>query len=356
MPRTLALPLSPDSFATQAPFQLLEVRRVSRPALPRVERLARKGPLLQPGPFSQQPDVLGLNLTLGCGHRCVFCSVRGSSGYPGDGTVLVGSDTVARLAGELGSRQPRPRAVYLCPATDPFPPLQAVQQETARVIDLLASQGVEAWLMTRGFVRPLALAVLEKHRERVRLTVGLTTLDRGLQRLLEPLAAPPRLRLRQLARLRALGVPVQVALEPLVPGLTDTRANLMPLLEELARLSIRQVTVSYLFLRPGIRGNLEPALSGLGGASWLAEYARGPVLAANRSAPAQYLPKARRQRGYSAIMALAAEAGITVRINRLTNPDFRLPQPPAPPGLSLRRALGACPEPPGRAVELPFTG
>ena len=44
--------------------------------------------------------------------------------------------------------------------------------------------------------------------------------------MLEPLTASPRLRLRQIRRLRDLGIPVQVALEPLVPGLTDTRDNL----------------------------------------------------------------------------------------------------------------------------------
>ena len=41
-----------------------------------------------------------------------------------------------------------------------FPPIADVQGETARVVATLAERGVEAWLMTRGQIRPAALAVL----------------------------------------------------------------------------------------------------------------------------------------------------------------------------------------------------
>src|SRR5205085_5203841 len=135
--------------------------------------------------------------------------------------------------------------VYLCPSTDPFPPLAEVQAETARVVAVLGEHGVQAWLKTRGWIRPAALEVLAAHRERVKVTVGLTTLDRTMQRVLEPLAAPPRLRLRQIKQLHSLGISVQVALEPLVPGLTDTRANLTAVLDALALAGVHQVTTGY---------------------------------------------------------------------------------------------------------------
>jgi hypothetical protein len=61
-------------------------------------------------------------------------------------------------------------------------------------------------------------------------------------------------------------------------------------------------------------------------------FRRGPVLSGKSVAPAQYLPKVRRQYGYAALMALAANHGIRVGINAVTNPDFRLR--PAAPGNS----------------------
>jgi DNA repair photolyase len=256
--------------------------------------------------------------------------VRAYPGYLGDGVLIVFRNTAAQLEAELARRRRRPRAVFVSPSTDPFPPVKEVQEETAQVIEALARHGVEGWLMTRGAIDPEMMEVLAAHREHVKVTVAATSLDEKLQRLLEPGAAAPRLRLRQIAALRERGVRVQAALEPLVPGLTDTRDNLRPLLQALARAGVRHVTASYLFLRSGIEENLGRALEDSGYDSGLLEaYAGGPVLESPGLAPARYLPRSRRQRGYAALMSLAAEFAITVSVCGMTNPDFA-PARPAP--------------------------
>jgi DNA repair photolyase len=329
MKANLCLPvLAPDFPSPPGPLDTSPPRKSA--GLPRVEWLERKGPVLHPSPMVENGEVLSLNLAMGCAHRCPFCFTKAFPTDPGDDVIYLFADTDEHLARELACRRQRPRAVYVSPSTDPFAPLVEVQAEAARVVEVLAGHGVGALLMTRGFIRPAALRVLAAHREQVRVTVGLTTLDRDLRRVLEPLAAPPRLRLRQVARLRDLGIPVHVALEPLLPGLTDTRANLEPLLDGLADAGVGQVTAGYLFLRQGIRDNLARALEPHGWAEpVLDEFVGGPALEAAGLAPARYLPKARRQRGYAALMALAAERGITVGVSALTNPDFRPPNPAA---------------------------
>jgi DNA repair photolyase len=275
-------------------------------------------------------DVLSLNLARGCGHRCAFSSARAYLSFPGDEVIHLFAESAGQLDKELSARQQKPRSVYVCPSTDPFPPLAEVQADAARVVAVLADHGVEAWLMTRGYIRPSVLEVLAAHHDHVRVTVGLTTVDRTLQRVLEPLAAPPRLRLRQIAALRQRGIAVQVALEPLMPGLTDTRANLLAVLQALASAGVGHVTASYLFLRSGIRDNLVQALQPHGWEALVLDaFAGGPVLQAGGLQPARYLPKTRRQRGYAALMALAADFGITVSVSRTTNPDFQ-PAPGTP--------------------------
>lgn len=325
MSTTIPLPLlqAEDLFSAPvapAPFQ----------HLPRVRSVRRQGAALHPTPLAPSEDVLGLNLARGCGHRCAFCSARAYPTHPGDQVLDVYTDTVQRLQLELAAR-PHLRAVFVSPSTDPFPPLNAVQQVAAEVVGVLARHGVDAWLMTRGLIRPDVLKVLETHRDRVRVTVALTTLDRQLQRTWEPLSAPPRLRLRQIVRLRQLGIPVQVALDPLIPGVTDTRANLSAVLAGLAMAGVRQVTASYVFLRDGIATNLTGALAASGLAEVvLGAFRGGPVLTAPGMAAARYLPKSRRQRGYAALMALAASHAIQVSVGGLSNPDFAGPRRPAP--------------------------
>jgi DNA repair photolyase len=300
------------------------------PSLPAVIPAERSGSLLHATPLAGD-GVLGLNLTRGCAHRCGFCSVRASPSYPGNEVLYLYVDTADRLHTELSTSHPKPRAVFLSPATDPFPPLAEVQSEAARVVATLARHGVEAWLMTRGLIRPALLEAIGAHPSLVRVTIPFTTMRRDLQRVLEPWTAPPRLRLRQVESLQQLGVAVQVSLEPLLPGLTDTPENLSTLLKALALAGVRHVTAGYLFLREGIADNLRADLESHGWADTvLTPFEGGPILAAPGLAPARYLPRTQRQRGYARLMSLAAVHGISVSVSRLLNPDFVAPPAPGP--------------------------
>jgi DNA repair photolyase len=293
------------------------------PSLPMVERVIDSRPLLRPTPLTRQGDVLALDFIGGCGHGCPFCPAR----VGGDGraleTVRLADQVEERLTEELLDLPRLPTAVFVSPTTDPFPPLREVQEETNRIVDLLGRRGIDIWLMTRGFIRPAALEVLRRHAKRVKVTVALTTLDRPLQRALEPLSAPPRLRLKTIHSLREMGIACNAALEPLIPGVTDTRENLLPILDGLSAAGIQQVTVGYLVLHQRNEQHLQATLRPLGlDTLVMEEYVHGPILRHDRGPSGRYLPRPRRQHGYAALMAMAASFGLRVSVNALTNPDF----------------------------------
>src|SRR6516164_3998484 len=96
--------------------------------LPQIVRAPRSGPGLQPTALTADPEVLGLNISRGCAHRCAFCSIRGSRYYDGDRELVLYDDTVGRLTSELDARPRLPRAVFVSPSTDPFPPFAEVQE------------------------------------------------------------------------------------------------------------------------------------------------------------------------------------------------------------------------------------
>src|SRR5262249_27172203 len=150
-PARLALPLAPADAPGGRRLQVHAPVEPALRALPRVERVVRKGVVLHAGPVGAGGEVLSLNLATGCAHRCAFCSARASPRYPGDELVYLHAATADRLHAELSGVLTKPRAVYVSPSTDPFPPLSEVQREAARVVSVLAAHGVEAWLMTRGF-------------------------------------------------------------------------------------------------------------------------------------------------------------------------------------------------------------
>ena len=306
--------------AAEAPlFQLLP------PALPVVERVTGSGLLLKPGPFPNRPEILSLDHVSGCGHGCPFCVARLGGDSNTFGSIGLVADAAGRLSDELLDMPNRPQSVLVSPSTDPFPPLQEIQQETGRIVEVLARQGIDAWLMTRGFIRPTVMDVLRRHAAHVKVTVAMTTMDRPLQRLLESLTAPPRLRLKAIHRLHEAGIACNAALEPLIPGVTDTRENLMPLLEALANVGIRHVTVGYLVLRQRNEQHLQSILRPQGlDTMVMEEYARGPIIGNGRGIAGRFLPRSRRQHGYAALMSMAAGLGLRVTVNALTNPDFSL--------------------------------
>src|SRR5262249_25466017 len=107
-------------------------------ALPRVIRKTRQGPVLHASALGEPGQVLSLNLTMGCVQRCGFCSARAHPIHPGDDTVFLFADTAERLERELANLRRRPRAVFISPATDPFPPSLEIQAENVRVVEVLA--------------------------------------------------------------------------------------------------------------------------------------------------------------------------------------------------------------------------
>ncbi len=296
--------------------------------LPAVEWSRGQGPLLDKNPFGSDPDVRAIHLVGGCAQQCSFCWQLPERGDRGQAIVRLREGAAQQLHAELSRTVPLPRAVYLSPHSDPFPPLAEVQAQSAAVIDVLGRHGVQCWIITRGYIRPAALEVLSRYRRLAKIMVGFTTADRVLQRLLEPLSAPPRLRLRQMRRLGRQGFSVQAALEPLVPGLTDTRENLSAALEALAEAGVKRVTAGYLFLTAGTAERLQERLAPLGkGSLVLDPYADGVERRVPDVGRVRLLPRSYRQQGYARLMSLAAAFGISVSISPLSNPDFTKPEP-----------------------------
>jgi hypothetical protein len=128
----------------------------------------------------------------------------------------------------------------------------------------------------------------------------------------------------------------------LIPGLTDTRDNLLPLLQELAESGVRQISVGYLVLQGKAERDLQAALhkSGLDSLV-LEEYAAARFVRPADGIAGRYLPRSRRQHGYATVMALAAGLGIRVTINALTNPDFTPANPASASRVPSRMRIAA---------------
>ncbi|MCS7160568.1 MAG: hypothetical protein RMJ19_08860 [Gemmatales bacterium] len=217
------------------------------------------------------------------------------------------------------------RAVFLSPRFDPLPPCREVQSALAKLVRQLARFGLQIWVQTRGVMLAEFREALRLCKAQVRVTVALATLDRELSRALEPGAAPPALRLSQLQWLLEEGISTQVTIAPLVPELTDTPENLLPVLSALRTMGWRRATFGYLLLDP-LADWQHPSLVPAHWGKSLAElYEAGSLRQYEVQTWARCLAQRERQRRYARLLTWATELGFELRPSNLADPDFRSP-------------------------------
>lgn len=304
-----------------------EVLTIEAPAGPRLERVMRKGPVLRPSRGIE--GVYGLDLTAGCAIGCPFCHVRGSRRDPGNGRVRFDPLTSIGLDSALDDLENQVRRVVLSPFSDPLPRERPIRAEAVRVVDRLLGRGVEVVLMTRGRVPPAMLRRMAEQPDLCSVAVGLTSLSKTLMRILEPGAATPVGRVRDLKRLVEANLDVEVRLEPMVSGLTDTRENLAPLFQALANAGVRRIITHYLFLVPNLLDKLADDLAPLGWSERLRQdFDQGPVFSVGSVGNTKHYPRDLRQEGLARMTAWAAEHGLILSTGAGQNPDLPRPEPP----------------------------
>ncbi|MFW5905203.1 MAG: PA0069 family radical SAM protein, partial [bacterium] len=182
---------------------------------------------------NRSPDVgfdWSLNPYRGCAHGCVYCYARPTHEYLGfsagldfESRIVVKPDAPELLERELARPSWTPVPLVMSGVTDPYQPGERSLRITRRCLEVLARQRHPVALITKSRLveRDVdLLSSLAKH-DASHVTLSVTTLDRTVQRAMEPRAAPPEHRLAAIRTLADAGIPVAVNVAPVVPGLTD---------------------------------------------------------------------------------------------------------------------------------------
>ena len=289
-----------------------------------INSIERKGHVLTRATLKCLSQVASINPTLGCVHQCAYCYARGYSNYPGDGKVLIYENMSEKLKAELSARRKLPAYVFFSPTCDVLQPIPQVLKVTYDLMQVLFEHGVGINLLTKGRIPSKFLLLFNQHKKLVHVQIGITTSDRDIQNRIEPYAATPRERIQNIERLCTIGILPEIKLDPLIPGVTDTKTNLTALFKILQKLGVNSMGINYLFLRPLIKRNL---CKTLGNTSFLPKilgyYQNGKSinLLAEQSRvfalDVQY-----RKRAYAQISAWAKEFGINAYVCGCKNPDI----------------------------------
>lgn len=266
---------------------------------------------------SNMPFQWTVNPYRGCSHACRYCFARNThtylefdAGHDFDTQVIVKINAAERLAAQLRHPSWQRDHVAMGTNTDPYQRAEGRYALMPGIVSALGRSGTPFSILTKGTVLSRDIALLAAIGKDVSVGIGVSIalIDRELQRDVEPGTPSPQARLELVRRVREAGLPCGVFVAPVLPGLTDSVAQLDQLLAAIADAGATGVTVLPLHLRPGTR-------------EWFAQWLRTehPELVA--SYRELYGNGSYVDRGYRRLLAarvgpLVRRHGLDTRINR----------------------------------------
>lgn len=182
---------------------------------------------------NDSPDIpfrFSLNPYRGCEHGCVYCYARPSHEYLGfsagldfERKLMVKTNAPALLRAALAAPRWQPQIVALAGNTDCYQPIERQLRLTRACLEVFAEYRNPVSVITKSALVARDADVLQELAAHgaAHVNVTITTLDADLARRLEPRAATPERRLQAVAALAGRGVPVNVMVAPVIPGLND---------------------------------------------------------------------------------------------------------------------------------------
>ena len=176
----------------------------------------------------------GMNIYRGCQHGCIYCDAR-SSCYQMHHVfedIEVKENAIELLEAALKSRR-HPCVIGTGAMTDPYMPLERQLGFTRRSLEMIEKYGFGATVLTKSdlILRDLELFQRINSKTKAVAQITLTTLDDNLSRLIEPNVCPTSRRVEVLWEFQKAKIPTVVWFCPILPFLTDTRENILSILE-----------------------------------------------------------------------------------------------------------------------------
>ena len=182
---------------------------------------------------NDSPDISfdrSINPYRGCEHGCIYCFARPSHSYMG---LSAGLDFEARLFAkpnaahllerELAKPGYTPKTIAIGTNTDPYQPIEKKWRIMREILEVLEAANHPVGIVTKSALVVRDVDILSRMAEKglAKVALSVTTLDADLARTMEPRASTPTLRLQAIRKLNDAGIPTNVMMGPVIPGIND---------------------------------------------------------------------------------------------------------------------------------------
>ncbi len=179
------------------------------------------------------PDLhmaFSMNPYQGCEHGCIYCYARNSHEYWGydagldfERKILVKKNAAKLLEEKLRSKSWKAHSIMLSGNTDCYQPAEKKFGITRECLEVFLKYRHPVGIITKNSLITRDLDILEQLAKDnlVGVSLSITSLNEKTRLLLEPRTATIAKRLDTVSKLTEKGIPVNVMLAPIIPGINS---------------------------------------------------------------------------------------------------------------------------------------
>ena len=196
------------------------------------------------GILTNNQGSCGMNIYRGCTHGCIYCDSRSTCyqfTHPFE-DIEVKQNAPELLEKALRSKRNK-CMIGTGSMSDPYMHCEADLHLMRRCLQVIKKYGFGAAVQTKSDRILMDIDLLSEINEASKCVVQitLTTYDDDLCKILEPHVCNTKRRIEVLEEMNKRGIPTVVWLTPLLPFINDNEENIMPILEECARVGVKGI-------------------------------------------------------------------------------------------------------------------
>jgi DNA repair photolyase len=181
----------------------------------------------------ESPDVsmgYSMNPYQGCEHGCIYCYARNSHEYWGysagldfERKILVKGNAPELLEDKLRGKNWEPRTIVMSGNTDCYQPAERRFQITRKCLEIFLKYRHPVGIITKNalVIRDLDILTELAKDDLVGVNVSITSLSEKTRLAVEPRTATIAKRFETVRKLSEHGIPVNVMIAPIIPGITS---------------------------------------------------------------------------------------------------------------------------------------
>lgn len=179
------------------------------------------------------PDVgmgFSLNPYQGCEHGCIYCYARNSHEYwgfsPGldfERKILVKKNAPRLLEEKLQSKSWKAHSIVLSGNTDCYQPAEKKFELTKQCLEVFLKYQHPVGIITKNALIQRDISILKELAllNLIGVSISITSLNEKTRMLVEPRTATIKKRLETVEVLSQAGIPVNVMIAPIIPGINS---------------------------------------------------------------------------------------------------------------------------------------